>query len=251
MRRVTLLVIVLIIFATVQILRAFDGNVVEAISGINGTNAGMNIDVTEKKSIDVPSICQYPELPTGCESVAATMLLQYYNEDITAQEFAGDWLECSTDFYNVNGTDYGPDPHEVFAGDPFSEYSYGCFAKPIADAINSNSNLCKAEIITDKSLEELCSEYIDNNEPVPIWATMNMKESYEGNSWHLDDGSVFTWTAQEHCLVLVGYNDDCYFMNDPMTGSTIACEKEIVEARFAELGNQAIHLSSEKSGVLC
>ena len=49
MRRVTLLVIVLIIFATVQILRAFDGNVVEAISGINGTNAGMNIDVTGQR----------------------------------------------------------------------------------------------------------------------------------------------------------------------------------------------------------
>ena len=64
MRRVTLLVIVLIIFATVKILRAFDGNVVEVISGINGTNVGMNIDVTEEKSIDVPSICQYPELPT-------------------------------------------------------------------------------------------------------------------------------------------------------------------------------------------
>ena len=58
--------------------------------------------------------------------VAATMVLQYYVVPITAEEFAGN---------------------------PFSEYAYGCFAPPIVEAINGNSTMCNAQIIANKSLE--------------------------------------------------------------------------------------------------
>lgn len=167
--------------------------------------------IISEKLIDVPAICQYPELPTGCESVAATMVLQYYGTDITAGEFVISWLEYSENFYTANGKLYGPNPNKVFAGNPFTNNSYGCFAEPIVTAINRNSTNCKAQKITDKTLEELCEEFIDNNEPLLIWATMSMKESYEGKTWYLEDGSVFTWIAGEHCLVLVGYNSDYYF----------------------------------------
>lgn len=199
-----------------------------------------------RKMIDVPTLSQYPELPTGCESVAATMVLQYYGVDITAGEFVSSWLECSDNFYKENGKRYGPDPNKVFAGNPFSNYSYGCFPEPIVNAINRNSTDCKAQKITGKTLEELCAAYIAHGKPLLIWATMGMRESYPGDSWYLEDGSEFTWTAQEHCLVLVGYNDDRYFLNDPMTGSTVAWKKEIVEQRFKELGSQAVYISPIK-----
>ena len=87
--------------------------------------------VVAEKLIDVPAICQYPELPTGCEATAAAMVLQYYGINITAEDFAAGWLVCDAGFYSINGLQYGPDPNEVFAGDPFSEYSYGCYAGPI------------------------------------------------------------------------------------------------------------------------
>lgn len=198
--------------------------------------------IVPQKLIDVPTISQYPELPTGCEAVSATMVLQYYGVDITAREFALRWLECSTNFYKTNGRLYGPNPNKVFAGNPFTDNSYGCFAEPIVNAINRNSTDYKAQKITDRTLEVLCNEYIDSDKPLLIWATMNMKESYEGNSWYLDDGVKFTWVAQEHCLVLVGYNDAYYLLNDPMSGSTVAYQKSIVEKRFAELGGQAIYI---------
>lgn len=196
-----------------------------------------------QKLINVPAISQYPELPTGCESVAATMVLQYHGVDITPGEFVISWLEYNENFYWVDGNLHGPDPNKVFAGNPFTNNSYGCFATPIVDAINRNSRDCAAEKITNLSLEELCTEYIDNDKPLLIWATTSMKESYKGKSWYLDDGSLFTWIAGEHCLVLVGYNDSYYFLNDPMSGSTVAYKKNIVEKRFAELGNQAICIS--------
>lgn len=197
----------------------------------------------EEKLINVPNICQYPELPTGCESVAATMVLQYYGIDITPGEFVISWLEYSEKFYRVNGYLYGPDPNKVFVGNPFTKNSYGCFADPIVNAINRNSKACTAQKITDRSLPELCSEYINDCKPLLIWATMGMRESAKGNSWYLEDGSLFTWTAHEHCLVLVGYNEKFYYLNDPMTGSTAKYDKDIVEMRFKELGSQAICIS--------
>lgn len=195
-----------------------------------------------KKIINVSAICQYPELPTGCESVAATMVLRYYGENVTSQQFASEWLGCSENFYKSNNELYGPDPNEVFAGNPFSENSYGCFASVIVKAINANSAECKAQKITDKSLSRLCDEYINNNKPVLIWATMGMKESKSGKSWYLPNGERFTWTAGEHCLVLVGYSDEYYFLNDPQSGSTVAYQKSIVEQRFKELGSQAVYI---------
>lgn len=199
---------------------------------------------SEKENlIPVSPLCQYPELPTGCEAVAAVMVLQYYGESISSREFARNWLTCSEDFYTYDGKQYGPDPNLVFAGDPFSKNSYGCFAGAIAQAINKNSKSCRAEIITDHTLGQLCTKYIDQGKPLLIWATTGMKESSPGNSWFLNHNTPFTWIAGEHCLVLIGYNEQYYFLNDPMSGSTVAYQKHIVEKRFDELGNQALFIS--------
>lgn len=200
-------------------------------------------NMPKQKIIEVPLICQYPRFPTGCEAVAATMVLNFYGENITAEKFAGDWLEKDSNFYKQGSKLYGPNPNEVFAGNPFSKNSYGCFAGPIVEAINKNSLKCFAEIISEKTIRELCKEYIDKNKPLLIWATMNMKIATEGNSWYFSDGTQFTWTAGEHCLVLVGYSEAYYFFNDPMTGCTEAFEKQLVEARFQELGKQAVYIS--------
>lgn len=190
--------------------------------------------------LSVPALCQYPELPTGCESTAAAMVLQFYGEDISPSKFASEWLECSEDFYTYNGIFFGPDPNEIFAGDPFSSASYGCFSKPIANAINRNSKKISAETIVGKTLNQLCESYLKNGKPLLIWATMAMREAYNGKSWKTPNGSIFTWIAGEHCLVLVGYDSEFYYLNDPMSGSLVAYPKETVQKRFEELGSQAV-----------
>lgn len=195
-----------------------------------------------EKIINVPNLCQYPNLPTGCEATAAAMALRYYGVNINAEEFAGMWLDCSQGFYTAGGELYGPAPNEVFAGDPFSESSYGCYASAIVKAVNGNSTECTALKITDKTLSELCNDYIARDKPLLIWATMSMKESKQGRKWLLNDGSEFIWTAGEHCLVLVGYGEDYYYFNDPQSGSTVAYQKGVSEKRFKELGSQAVYI---------
>lgn len=193
------------------------------------------------KIINVPTICQYPSLPTGCETVAATMVLQYYGADITPEHFAERWLKKSENFYYSNNELYGPDPNEVFAGNPFKKQSYGCFSLPIIEAINGNCSDIFAQRI-NLTLAEICEEYIERDKPILIWATMGMKQSEKGRQWYLQNGALFTWTAGEHCLVLVGYDKDCYYLNDPQTGTTVSYKKALTEQRFKELGSQAVYI---------
>ena len=206
------------------------------------------LDIDNRKAhiadqkIKVRNINQYPNLPTGCESVAATMVLNYYGDRVSSEEFASCWLECSPICVD-NGTQYCTDPNVAFVGDPFSEYSYGCYPPVIEKAININSPYCHVEIITGMTLEELCYNYIDYNQPMLVWVTMRMSEPCEGESWYLPDGSYYTWTSGEHCMVLVGYNDDYYFFNDPLVGRTVAYEKWLCEQRFEEMGSQALFVT--------
>lgn len=202
-------------------------------------------EITEKSSeicLNVPALCQYPSLPTGCEATAAAMVLQYYGVEITPEEFVREWLEYNEEFYTEGEVLYGPNPEEVFAGNPFTANSFGCFAPVIVKAINNNSAVCRAEKITGQNLEDLCETYIANGTPLLIWATMGMKESKEGRSWNLEDGTKYTWIAGEHCLVLVGYSEKYYYLNDPQNGSTVGYKKELVEKRFQELGSQAVRI---------
>ena len=194
------------------------------------------------KIIAVPQICQYPTLPTGCEAVAAVMVLRYYGAEITPEEFASEWLSTSEDFYWYEGKFYGPNPGEVFVGDPFSQSAYGCYAMPIVNAINSNSQRFKAKIVETKSIDEICDEYISEGKPILIWATSGMREPKAGDTWYFSDQTEFTWLSGEHCLVMTGYNMDYCFFNDCQSGSTVAYPKSIVQTRFEELGRQAVYI---------
>ena len=44
-------------------------------------------------------------------------------------------------------------------------------------------------------------------------------------------------------MVLVGYNDDYYFFNDPLVGRTVAYEKWLCEQRFEEMGSRALFVT--------
>ena len=141
--------------------------------------------------LEVPQICQYPTLPTGCESVAATMVLQYYGDDIEAESFASSWLTCDSNFYVENGITYGPDPNKVFAGNPFSKSSYGCFAAVIEKAVNDNSSVCQAQMMKGESLKNLCDTYVvaPETQQSGIGHALTLYEPLRVNEYKLKDGS--------------------------------------------------------------
>ena len=54
------------------------------------------------------------------------------------------------------------------------------------------------------------------------------------------DKQFFTWRFNEHCLVLVGYNEKYYIFNDPLREKNTYYDKEVVEKRFEEMGKMAV-----------
>lgn len=199
-------------------------------------------ETTKRKKISVPFINQNPQLPTGCEITSAAMVLQYYGENVKHTTFAESWIKKSSNFYYQNGKRYGPDPSLIFAGNPASKYSYGCFAPVIANAVNKKSDICKAEVIEGKSLSYLCRKYIDNGKPLLIWATISMVATKGSDYWYTAEGKKISWPINEHCLVLVDYDDNYYYFNDPLRGKRVAYSKSLVNTRYKELNSQAVYI---------
>lgn len=231
-----------------------------------------------KKLINVPYIDQTEEWPTGCESVSAVMLLWYLGIDISVEQFVDHYLE-KVSFYKKDGKLYGGDPRKVFAGDPADDQSMGCYTPVIKKALDrvfreggkvslkEQTKIChtknrageekptgfescgtgrqsiwEAVDLTGASIETLLREYIDNDIPVVFWASIDLKETYAGPEWIIaDTGKIFEWRSNEHCMLLVGYDEENYYFNDPWHDhGTIGYEKELVEKRHKEQYEMAV-----------
>lgn len=192
--------------------------------------------------IDVPYIDQSVKYPTGCESVSATMLLQYLGYDISVDEFIERYLE-SQEFEERDGELYGPDPNQCFCGSPYDEESFGCYAPVICKALKQAVGEQYTVIDeTGTPIGDLLKNYIDRGMPVIFWACINMREPIIGPKWRLlDTGEVFTWISNEHCMLLVGYDEEGYYFNDPYENNgVIRYPKEIVEDRHAAQHQMAV-----------
>jgi len=195
------------------------------------------IEQLSVNKLNVTPVLQLPELPTGCEITSLATVLNYYGYDISKTQLADEYLDCG----KVGQTD----PDEKFIGSPYDEHSYGCYSNVIADAARDFSimNNCNFKIynLNGLSLDELY-EYIEDGSPVIVWATIDLKETYRNITWDVD-GKEIAWRANEHCMVLIGYdkdNDTC-IVSDPLKGIT-EYPKELFNQRYEELGKQAVIL---------
>ena len=199
--------------------------------------------MSKKKILQIPWIDQTRAWPTGCESVSAVMLLRHLGFDISVDDFIRNYLPCRP-FSEKEGVLTGPDPAVAFAGSPYDPDAMGCYAAVIVKALTSffqdassgQEPVWQAEDLTGVPMEELCSRYLDRGLPVIFWACTKMKEPVAGPSWMLEDGRTwFTWISNEHCMLLVGYDDQNYYFNDPQAGhGCIAYPKGLTEERHRD-----------------
>ena len=65
----------------------------------------------------------------------------------------------------------------------------------------------------------------------------------ERDHWLLADGTDFAWKCHEHCLLLVGYDDEHYWFNDPWHNHGVCAQpKALVEDCHAAQGMFAVTL---------
>lgn len=195
--------------------------------------------------LSVPYISQ-TNYPSGCELVSSAMLLRYYGFETEPSDLInGGFITYQLLDRDGNDELFGGDPNKIFIGDPFSRDGYGCYSRTIFSGLEKylKNKYFDTVYLTGTPLGYICDMYIDYGQPVLIWATSGMEPTDKKTpvTWKISEtGESFTWIPNEHCMVLVGYDDEHYYFNDPLTGQAVPYEKAATEERYRELGSQSV-----------
>lgn len=193
---------------------------------------------------DFPIIYQMPELPTGCEITAMTMVLNFYGFDVDKVTMATQYLPTlpANLHYDEGGKLWGNDPRHNFIGDPTTELGYVCGAEAIVTATNNyfetTERNMKAINLTGAKPGELY-QMINQNIPIVVWVTIGMEKRAETKGWYTEGGDYVEWSVNDHGAVLIGYNDEYVVIADPIYGR-IECKRSDFESVFASRGNQCV-----------
>ena len=163
--------------------------------------------------LEVENVKQNPELPTGCESVAATIALKSIGYT--------DLEKCTiADEYLAKGTNYAVS----YVGNPHTSSGAGCFPPAIVSAVNKylreQGSSLRASDLTGTDLNDLLA-LVDSGYPVIIWNTQGNVSARTGGASVTYNGTVYQWYYPEHCMVLYGYDreKDAVLISDPIDGN--------------------------------
>ena len=100
--------------------------------------------------------------------------------------------------------------------------------------------------LTDVPVEKIVEDYIYKDYPVIFWATIDFKQAYINvkNTWIIrETGKQFTWKSNEHCLLLIGYDNEKskYIFLDPWNNNgMIEVDMDLVKQRHSEQYSMAV-----------
>lgn len=184
-------------------------------------------------SLEVASLYQNPELPTGCESVALADLLLFWGFDLEKTTIADYWLPTS-DFDFVNS----------FLGNPYDSNGNACMAPCIVKTANAylaaqDSSLMASDL-TGASLATLLEE-LDEGKPVIVWSTIGLEDAGTPYASQWSSGVLYNLYANSHCVVLSGYDIEqgTLTVADPLEGISVY-DMGLFAQRFEQLGSQAV-----------
>lgn len=185
----------------------------------------------------VPTINQYPNYPTGCESVALTILLKYYGISVSPNNIIDNLKKGSLPYFE-DGVTYGGNPELEFIGNPYSSSSYGVYEKPIADVANMYKT--DVNVRNNYPFSEVLN-LVKNNRPVVVWTSNSLAVPYISRTWiYKPTMETISWKANEHAVVLIGYNDNDVIISDPIDGRIKHQNRSIFESRYNYFGKKAV-----------
>lgn len=196
---------------------------------------------------DFPIIYQMPELPTGCEITAMTVVLNYYGFSVDKVQMATQYLPTLPSagaFLGEDGRLYGNDMNQYFIGDPQTEDGIICGTGAIISAVTSFSaetgNYVQAVDRTGISLDELY-QLISEDTPVMVWCTIGMEDRNVRQGWYTENGEYVDWASNDHGAVLIGYSPDTVTIADPISG-LVEYSRTQFESVFHSRGNRCVIL---------
>ena len=186
--------------------------------------------------VDVPCYSQYPELPTGCESVALTNLLNYYGFGLGKTIIADYYLPKGSNGNFV--TAFDGNPRRSSGG------LMGCVAPAITIAGNNFLRAAgsgkQAKDVSFSSISSIKNR-LTCGQPVEMWNTewgswpggRYAARWYNGHSYGLWGGN--------HAVVLKGYDDEqgIVYLSDSINGN-VARNAQVFFGTWQQMDSQAV-----------
>ncbi|MGM0902876.1 MAG: C39 family peptidase [Bacillota bacterium] len=167
-----------------------------------GTTYGNHNSKINSVKLNVPLVSQLPELPTGCEITAVTMMLQYKGANVNKVTLAKEMPK------------HGWDPNYGYVGDPFTRRGWTIHPPALTQIVKKYAG--SAELLTGRS-NSVIEKKILNQKPVVVWVS-----------------PMHGFTV--HALALTGYDQNNYYFNDPWTGEK---DVKMSKSQFNKIwGNQ-------------
>ncbi len=208
-------------------------SVISAINGIRLKLSSAFGQVPEETNLSVETIWQLPELPTGCETTALTMVLNYHGFSVDKTSIADEYLVKATDDYPVG-----------FSGDPYSYDGAGIWppglAKTARKYLADQDSKLWAHDLSGTSLEDLY-KYVAAGYPVLLWVTVDYSDpSFTGYSYEYG-GKTYEWFSNEHCVVLSGYSktNQTVTLQDPQQGEIVE-DANLIAGIMDQIGDLSV-----------
>ena len=184
----------------------------EARAAAEAAQLQVAAELPRSASLDVPALQQYPELPTGCESVALTNALLACGFDLQKTEIAQEWLPTGAD-----------DFVHAFMGDPTSPDGHSCMAPAIADTaaayLAAHGSDLEAADLTGAPFRDVLAQAAAGN-PVVVWCTIGLDEPGACYRTAQEGGRTYNLITNSHCVVVRGFDLDAgtVLVSDSLAG---------------------------------
>lgn len=193
--------------------------------------------------MDIPLIKQYPELPRGCEVTSLAMLINYNGFDTTKMELAEKIKKNPNTYFVNNGIKYGGNPNNGFVGDMYNRsiHGLGVYNQPIYEVLKEYFPY-SAINYTGCAFEDL---YFSLDHSQPVWVIINSTykplNDSEFETWVTENGEIKI-TYKEHSVLIVGYDENYIYFNDPMGYKNKALKDDFIKA-WEQMGAQAVSVT--------
>lgn len=194
----------------------------------------------QEAKLSAPAISQLPELRSGCELTSLTMLLQFAGIQKNKMELVAEMkLDPTPIRWRSDGTvAFWGHPNNGYVGDITGRSKgFGMYHQPALELLQSY--VPTGLDLTGQPFEKL-EDHVAAGIPVVVWTTINFQTSVKWMTWDTASGPLTT-TFSEHAVLLVGYDEQYVYVNDPLTGKA---DIPVEKARFLEtwemMGKQAV-----------
>jgi len=177
--------------------------------------------------LDVPRYKQAHSLT--CESAAAAMVANFYRIPLSEEEI-------------IEALPRDDNPNLGFRGRldgvPGGLTNYGVYAEPIREVLIANG----LEVTYIENGLEGIERALDRRHPVIAWVTYRLRRQ-QPVEITLNSGQKVKMVNYEHTVVVTGYNQEGFWVNDPFDGQEYFYNSTDLARAFGYLDNMALEVA--------